>query len=419
MPHSGNIARFTLDNGIALHVYENFASPAVIISGYLQAGACDVPAQGTGLAGFATDCLTRGTRSHSYQKIFEMTESVGASLSLSSGIFTTGLFAKGLAEDLPMLLGLLSSVLREPVFPADEIERERSEWVTGLQERANSTSAVASLSFYAQAYPKDHPFHSPTDGTLDSLAAHTCDDLVAYHETYFAPRGMTLVLVGAIRAEEARARVEEAFGAWQRARPARAALVDSLPAPRTAPTRIHHTLAGKSQTALLLGYPALAHNDPDWLSAVLMNSILGQFGMYGRLGHSVRKQEGLVYYIGSRFDGGMIRGPWTISAGANPAGVARVVEIARGEMRKMRDRKVTAGELDDNQRYFTGTQPLQMETNEGIAGQIINMIRYNRGLDYLLTLPERVNAVTTSDIQRVARRWLDPDNYVLVTCGPQ
>ncbi len=113
----------------------------------------------------------------------------------------------------------------------------------------------------------------------------------------------------------------------------------------------------------------------------------------------------------------MVPGPWTLNAGTNPNTIERVLTIALAEMRRMRDKKVKSSELEDNQRYFTGVMPLQMETNEGIAGQIINMIRYKRGLDYLLTYPERVHAVTVRDIQAVAQKWLDPDNFVLVTAG--
>jgi zinc protease len=148
-----------------------------------------------------------------------------------------------------------------------------------------------------------------------------------------------------------------------------------------------------------------------------MNSVLGQFGMYGRLGESVRKYEGLVYYIGSRFDGGVHAGPWSLYAGTNPNTIDRVVELSLVEMKRIRDKKIKTSELEDNQRYFTGVMPLQMETNEGIAGQILNMVRYKRGFDWLKNYPDKVNAVTLSDVQRVAQKWLDTENYVLVTAG--
>ena len=182
-------------------------------------------------------------------------------------------------------------------------------------------------------------------------------------------------------------------------------------------SRKHVKMPGKSQSNLMLGFPALPQTHPDWLACQLMDSILGQFGMYGRLGESVRKEEGLVYYIGSRFDGGLAQGPWYVSAGTNPKTIDRVVQIALTEVQRMVDKKVTPTELRENKSYFIGSIPLQMETNEGIAGQIVSMLRYGRGLDYLLEFPDRVNAITAADVQRVAQTWLNTERYVLATAG--
>jgi zinc protease len=417
VPHSGNIAQYTLDNGIRVFVYENFNSPAVVVNGFFYAGAYDEPADKAGLAGFVTDCLMRGTKDFSYRKIFELTEDAGASISISANVFTTSIFAKSLSEDLPLMLRMLASLLGRPVFPKAELEKERAEWLTSLQERANSTRAMANLAFYELAYPKAHPYHRSADGYIETVRQFTRDDVVAFHAATFQPQDMALVVTGAVKAADAHRMIVEHFGGWRGARRARP---EVQPAPKVAGVRERHiAMTGKSQSTVLLGYPGISHLDADWMACAQMNSILGQFGMYGRLGESVRKEEGLVYYIGTRFDGGSVPGPWSMNAGTNPSTIARVLEIVRAEMRRMRDKKVKAVELEDNQRYFVGVMPLQLETNEGIAGQITNLVRYQRPLDYLLTYPDRVRAVTVADIQRVAQRWLDPDNYVLVTAGPK
>jgi zinc protease len=416
VPHAGNIAQFTLDNGIRVFVYENFNSPAVVINGFLFAGAIDEPKDKAGLAGFVTDCLMRGTKDYSYRQIFEYTEDAGATLSVSGNVFTTSVFAKSLSEDLPLMLKMIASLLRRPTFPKAELEKERAEWLTSLQERANSTRAMANLAFYELAYPERHPYHRSSDGYVETVKTFTRDDVAAFHKRAYQPTDMALVIVGAVRAEEAHKLIAAHLGDWHGARVERA---EVTPAPKIDGVRERHiTMAGKSQSTVLLGYPSISHLDPDWMACAQMNSILGQFGMYGRLGESVRKEEGLVYYIGTRFDGGSVPGPWTMNAGTNPATINRVLQIVREEMRRIRDKKVKPGELEDNQRYFTGVMPLQLETNEGIAGQITNMVRYKRPLDFLLTYPDRVRAVTIADVQRVAQRWLDPDNYVLVTAGP-
>lgn len=415
LPHSGNVAVFSLDNGIRIFCYENFSSPAVVVSGFLRTGAADERRELAGLAGFTTDCLMRGTSSHSYTEIFERTESVGASMSVSSGVFNTGFFAKSLAEDLPMMLDLLAEVLREPTFPDAELERERDEWLTSLQERSNSTRSMASLAFYEAAYPEAHPFHYSSDGYPETAGRVVREDVMRFHRDFYGPAGMNIVVVGAVHATEVRDRIAAAFGDWATSRPPRAETPAAPPLSQI--VRRHVRMPGKSQSTVLLGHPALSSTHPDWLACSLMNSILGVFGMYGRLGESVRKEEGLVYYIGSRFDGGTANGAWSLSAGTNPDTVDRVVQIALAEIRRIRDRKVTPRELEDNQRFFVGSLPLQMETNEGIAGQLVSMARYGRPLDHLLTWPDRVHAITTADVQAAARKWLNPDAYVLITAG--
>ncbi len=134
-------------------------------------------------------------------------------------------------------------------------------------------------------------------------------------------------------------------------------------------------------------------------------------------GRKRAQEEGLVYYIGSRFEGGLGPAPWNIYAGTNPKTIDRVVDIALKEVQRIRDRKVKPMELDDVQSYSIGSLPLQMETNEGIAGQIMNMLRYERGLDWMLNYEQRLRSITVNDVQRVAQTWLDPENFVLATAG--
>ncbi len=415
LPCAANIAQFELVNGVRVFVYENFNSPAVVVNGYLLNGALDEKREQIGLANFLTDCLMRGTAHYSYEQIFEQMESIGAGLSVSGGMFTTSFFSKSLVEDLPLMLNLLADVLRHPTFPTAEVERERAEWLTSLQERENNTQSRCSLAFHELCYPKSHPFHWSSRGEVATAKSITVDDLQRFHRDYYSPDGMVVVVVGAIKAEKARDQVAAVFGDWSAKRLPQRSMPAAPPLNKIA--RKHVKMPGKSQSNLLLGFPALPQTHPDWLACALMDSILGQFGMYGRLGESVRQEEGLVYYIGSRFDGGLAQGPWYIYAGTNPKTIDRVVEIALGQVQRIMGKKVTPTELSENKTYFIGSIPLQMETNEGIAGQIINMLRYERGLDYLLSFPDRINAITAADVQRVAQTWLNTERYAVATAG--
>ncbi len=123
-------------------------------------------------------------------------------------------------------------------------------------------------------------------------------------------------------------------------------------------------------------------------------------------------------YAFSRLDGGMGPGPWRVIAGVHPTNVRRTVESIRQEIRRMRDEPVPAEELEDNKAYITGSLPLRLETNEGVAGALIEMERYKLGLDYLRRYPDLIRAITAEEIQQVVRRWLDPDAFALGIAGP-
>jgi zinc protease len=416
LPGPDSIRRWHLGNGIVLLVRENHASPSVVLTGYLAAGGLDETEANAGLASLTAGCLMRGTQRQSFQKIYESVESIGASLGLSSGKHKTSFHGKALAEDLGLLLTLLAEVLRQPTFPADEFERLRAERLTALNIRDQDTGAVAALAFDHLAYP-GHPYAVPSDGTKESVAALRREDLVEFHRSTYGPSGMVLAVVGAIRAEAARAAVEQSLGDWVhpgQVLPPKVAQASRL----TSLRRENKTLAGKSQCDVVLGVPGPARTDPDYLPAALGNSVLGRFGLYGRVGDAVRENAGLAYYAYSSLSGGHGPGPWSVVAGVNPANVERAVGLIRGEIDRFVTRRVSAAELQENQAHFIGRLPLQLEANEGVAGSLVNIEQYDLGLDYYLEYPGLVAAITREAILAAARRFLSPDRLAIAVAGP-
>jgi zinc protease len=227
---------------------------------------------------------------------------------------------------------------------------------------------------------------------------------------------MVICVVGGVKAEEAAASVMERFEGWKgngRAVQLELPGIDKLKGLH----RDHVTLEGKSQTDVVMGVPGPPRSDPDFLAAALANNILGRFGMYGRIGDVVREEAGLAYYAYSSLVGGHGPGPWEIVAGVSPKNLDRAIELIRKEMRKMSTRSPSQGELEDNQANFIGRLPLQLETNEGVAGAIVNAERHALGLDYYQRYPGLVASFAAKDILRVSRRFLDPDNMAIASAG--
>ncbi|HVN14325.1 MAG TPA: pitrilysin family protein [Anaerolineales bacterium] len=416
LPGPEDVYREVLSNGITLLTRTNFNSASVSVSGYLQAGSLNEPDEKLGLADFVSSALMRGTDQHNFDAIYNELESVGASLGYDSGTHTTGFSGRSLAEDVPLLLDLLSETLQRPAFPADEIEKLRAQLLTGLSIRAQDTSDMADLVF-DQILFDGHPYSRPSDGWPETIKAITREDLIDFHRSYFGPRGLVIAIVGGIEPKQAVAEVQRVLGSWQ---------VDGqkdapeLPALKVLDETVkrHHAISGKSQSDIVIGTIGPRRKDPEFMAASLGNSVLGQFGMMGRIGDVVREKSGLAYYAYSSMSAGIGPGTWSVSAGVNPSNVKKASDLIMKELARFVKAGVTAEELADSKANFIGRLPLSLESNSGVANALLNIERYDLGLDYYQHYAERVNAVTPEAVLQVARKYIDPDRLAVSTAGP-
>jgi zinc protease len=416
LPGPDTILRRTLPNGVTLLMRENFLSPSVVVLGTVQAGGLEESEEKAGLAALTSSCLMRGAGKRSFHQIYDLLESAGATLSFGSGMHKTSFYCRCLAEDLPMALELAAGALRSPTFPSDQFERLRGEYLTHLTIREQDTGDRAHRAFAEIAYA-GHPYAHDEEGTSRTVKGITRNDLREFHAGRYGPKGMILTVAGGVPSGKAVRWVEDFFGDWknplQTDRPA-------LPAaPRLAKgVEKHVPLPGKSQADLVLGAPGPARSAPDYLPAMLGNNILGVFGMYGRIGDAVREAEGLAYYSMSTLSGGIGPGPWVVLAGVNPRNVPRTVELIRREISRFTQSKVSRAELADSQASIIGRMPLQMESNEGVAGSLMNIELFGLGLDYYQRFPSLIRSITPDQILDAARRYLHADRLALAVAGP-
>jgi len=416
LPGPETILRRELDNGITFLARENFSSPSVVITGFLRVGSLQEEPDMAGLASMTAASLMRGTRKRKFSQIYESIESIGARLNFGASKHSISFSAKALAEDLGMLLDLLHEVLLTPTFPKAQVDRLRAEKLTALGIRDQDTSARADLAFSELIY-KNHPYAIPTEGNKETVAELTAANVRAFHRKYFRPSGMVIGIVGGVKARQAAKAVSSRFSSWKANGKLPDLSVPSVRPPRGL-KRVRVGLEGKSQADLVMGIAGPPRSDPDFLLAALANNILGRFGMFGRIGDVVREEAGLAYYAYSSLAGGDGPGPWQVVAGVNPSNLEQAIELIRGELRKIIKQPPGKDELGDNQANFIGRLPLQLESNEGVAGAIVNAERHSLGIDYFQKYPELVANVTRDDILRVAQRFIDPDNLAIASAGP-
>lgn len=418
LPNADTIALRRLDNGILLAAYENFASPSVILRALIQVGSMDEPPEQGGLASLTATMLARGTVSMDYDALNDAIEGVGASVGLSGRTHTTAGFAKCLNEDFPTIAGLLIEMIRRPTFPADHFERVQKQRITGLRERDANSRAMAELLFYRTAYPEGHPYHHPSSGSVESVAAITPAALEAFHGAAYGPDGAIFVVVGAIPREEALDRLEALVGDWPSRgieSAARAAPEVALP-PQTIERQV--TLQDKTQSDLVYGLPTIPRNHPDFTRLQVANLVLGVFGMMGRVGRSVRDDHGMAYYARTSVDATLGPSAWIAVAGVAPDAVEKAVSLIRTEWLRLQQELVPPEELADSLNYLSASLPLRLETNGGIAHTLLDILYYDLGLDYLEEYSARVHGVSAEQVREVTRRYFDPARTILAVAGP-
>ncbi len=416
LPGPDDIKRVNLPNGIVVLSRSNDNSPSVVLQGYLLAGSLSDPDEKLGLADFTASALMRGTARRDFHQIYDALESAGASLYIGGGTHTVSFNGKALAEDLGLLLELVSEALRQPVFPADQVERLRAQLLTGLAIRAQDTADMASLAFDRIVYA-GHPYSRPEDGYPETVSAITLADLENFHRQHYGPHGMVISIVGAVDPATVADQVASVLGDWHNhTQILPAPLPTLIPLPATKREKV--VIAGKSQSDIILGVAGPPRLAQGFLAASLGNHILGQFGMMGRIGEAVREKAGLAYYASSSLTGGAGPGPWDVSAGVDPENVDQAIDLIIEEIHRYINEPVTDEELSDSQANYIGRLPLSMESNSGVAASLINLERYNLGLDYYQRYPDLVRAVTREQVLEMSRQYLDPDRLGIAVGGP-
>ena len=411
------ITRVKLDNGLTILVRDNPNNASVTLRGRLRAGGLYDTDKTSGLAHFTVAALQRGTRKRTFQRVNEELDQRGMSFGVGAGMETIGFSGKSLVEDFDQLLNLASDVLMHPTFPKVETEKLRQEILADLKEAEDDTHHVAYRDFRAMCYPKTHPYHHLSDGRAQTVRQLTTGQMHDFHARYFRPDIATIVIVGDLRAPDAIAKIERAFGKWKaRGKPAEHILPDAPPLKKI--VRKVSPIAGKMQADLVLGYTGIRRTDPDYYALSIGDLIFGRLGLYGRLGANVRDKQGLAYYVFSGLEANIGAGPWTVRAGVNPKNIDRAIEGILAEIKRFRAEPVTPDELDEARDFVTGSLALRLETNDGVAATLGDIELFGLGLDYLQRYPDIIRSVTAEQILAAVQRHAQIENYALAIAGP-
>lgn len=415
-PGPDDISRVELDNGITIITRSNFNSPTLSINGYIHSGSIFDPDNKLGLSYLTAVGLMTGTAKNDFQSIYNEIESVGARLGFSSGTILTSFNAHCLSEDLMLILTLISQSLRSPTFPEKEFSRQKNQMLTGLAIRAQDTAAMSALLFDQIIYA-GHPYQRPEEGYVETVQAIQRDDLVNFYNQTYGPKGMVIAVVGDVSPEAAVDAVRDTLGDWVNENQHQIPAIPSQnPIQKTTSKTIN--IPGKYQADIVMGSLAPERLSPDYHPLRIGNNILGEFGMMGRLGHRIREEEGLAYYAYSSLSLGIGPGAWEMIAGVNPENIENTIALITDEIQKFVSEPVSEDELSDSKSYFLGRMPLLLESNGGVAVSLLNIERFNLGLNYFLEYPEQIQLVTPEQILHASQKYLNPECLAIAVAGP-
>lgn len=408
-----DIQRVVSPGGIEAWLVSEPAVPLVSIQFAFDGGAAQDPADKPGLANLLSSLLDEGAgeiRAAEFQERLE-TLAIEMSFDASRDAFYGEL--RTLTENLDEAADLLRLAINEPRFDEDAVTRMRAQVLASLRRELQDPDAVAGRQWSRLVFGEDHPYGRPVNGTLDSVARITADDLRAYRERVFARDTLKIAVVGDIGAERLAPLLDEMFGPL-----AAEARLDPVPEAALPGGDLTEIVEMEiPQTVIRFGGPGLKRDDADFMPAFVVNHILGGGAFSSRLYQEVREKRGLSYSVYSYLYPLEYSALFLGGAATRNDRAAESLDIIRAELARMAAEGPSEEELDKAKRYLKGSYPLRFDTSSKISRQLVEIQRDGLGIDYINIRNDLIDAVGIEDARRAARRLLDEGGLYVTLVG--
>jgi zinc protease len=402
----------TLANGLQVLYVAYHEQPAVSFRLFVRAGGVEEPADRPGVASFVAALLNQGTTTRSAQQIATTIDSAGGLIGVGSGNEQSSIYGAVIKDQTDLALALVSDMAQHPAFAPEELALQRKQALSSLQVGYDDPDYLAGVAFDRLVFGL-HPYGRPNQGTPDSIARITREDLVAFHRRWYAPNNALLAIVGDLTETEAFAAAERAFGAWAR-RDVPAVTLTGLPQARKRVVVIDRP--GSAQTEIRVGHVAIARTHPDYIPFDMAIRILGGEGA-NRLFGVLRTERGLTYGASASLLTFKASGEVVAETDTRGAATGETLRLIVDEFTRLQREPVRSAELRGAQDFMAGHFPLSIESSSAIAEQVLARLFYGQSLDDIDTYLDRVRRVTVQDVQRVARQLLRPDQLSIVLVG--
>jgi zinc protease len=403
-----------LPNGLSVLAAHHGELPIVTAGMLLDAGGSRDPDGAGGLARLTSLSLETGTGELSADDVAWELERIGIELHAGVNWDTAIVSLTVPSERLEPALEVFSALVRAPSFPAEEVDRLRDEQLADLLQRRKEPRALASDMAARFIFGEGVPYARPLAGLPDEVRRLDRAAVEAFHRTHYAPSAGALLLVGDFPAEHGAHLASHHFGDWSGESPAWRPVEVR---PRVETTTVFIIERPEAvQSEIRIGHVGIERTHPDYFPVLVLNTLLGG-AFTSRLNMSLREKHGFTYGAHSSFECRRSPGPFLVQAAVGTEVTARAVEEALHVMQELHDDGPADDEVRSSRDYLRGIMPLRLQTTGDLASRLGDLITYHLPADYFSHYRERIAAVSTDDVARVAREHLNMDALAIVVVG--
>jgi zinc protease len=411
--HFPHVVRRTLDNGLRLLVAENHNAPLVSVRTLVRSGADYDTPELAGLASLTAELLDEGAGTRDAVRLAEDLGLLGASLGSGADWDASYISIDSLSRTFAESFAIFADVNRQPLLPQSSLERVQSERLMELLQQRDEPASIAGKRFSNLIYGNG-TYGNTVIGNPESVARITVDDVRNFYETHYVPNHGSIVIAGDVNAEAALDTASRFFADWPAA--------ELPPRPEIAPKRFESSriyLIDRPtavQSEIRIGHIGIARSTEDHFALSVMNALLG--GVFNsRINLNLREKHGYTYGARSMFAFRRQAGPFVVSAPVRNEVTRESVTEVLAELRRIRTGDIETQELEDTKNYMMGSFPSTVQSAGDIAGRLLDMELYDLPTDYFDRYRENIGAISKSDVEHVAQKYIDPESVIIVIVG--
>jgi zinc protease len=413
--HLPAIHKQKLSNGLPVWVVELHKVPVAQVNLVVLSGTTDDPTGKFGVSSLTAAMLEEGAGSKSSLEIADAVDYLGADLGAASTVDVSAVRLHVPVARLGEALPIMGDVVERPTFPKDELERKRQERLTSILQGRDDPPTIAAVAFQRVLYGPTHRYGTPQFGSAANVKAFTDEDLKTFYLSAYRPDNAVLLAIGDVTPASVLPQLEKTFGSWKPPSGAKASAKLTDAAQHGARQVYLVDKPGAPQSQIRIGWIGVARSTPDYFPLVVMNTILGG-SFSSRLNMNLREQHGYTYGASSQFDMRTYAGPFAAAAGVQTDKTADALKEFFNELNGIL-RPVPAEELSRAKNYVALRYPGTFETTSDIARRLEDAIVYHLPDDYFSKYVQSIQAVTAADVERVAKKYIDPDKLAIVIVG--